>query len=58
MYILESLFTSYTFLPVSQGSIPTEDKSKKHWCGFELHRKVEVVEKYMLVKARSPTILS
>lgn len=38
--------------------IPTEEISKKRWYGFELHRKVEIVEKYTLGEARSPATLS
>lgn len=34
------------------------DKSATRWYGFELHRKVEVVEKYTLGEARSPATLS
>lgn len=34
------------------------DKSVTRWYGFELHRKVEVIEKYTLGEARSPAILS
>lgn len=34
------------------------DKSVTRWYGFELHRKVEVVEKYTLGEARSPATLS
>ncbi|HHR6030557.1 TPA: glycerophosphodiester phosphodiesterase family protein [Providencia alcalifaciens] len=34
------------------------DKSTTRWYGFELHRKVEVVEKYTLGEARSPATLS
>lgn len=34
------------------------DKDNTRWYGFELHRKVEVVEKYTLGEARSPATLS
>ncbi|MTC79459.1 glycerophosphodiester phosphodiesterase family protein [Providencia sp. wls1916] len=34
------------------------DKSATRWYGFELHHKVEVVEKYTLGEARSPATLS
>ncbi|MEX0424534.1 glycerophosphodiester phosphodiesterase [Providencia rettgeri] len=34
------------------------DKATTRWYGFELHRKVEVVEKYTLGEARSPATLS
>ncbi|MBS0917532.1 glycerophosphodiester phosphodiesterase family protein [Providencia rettgeri] len=34
------------------------DKTITRWYGFELHRKVEVVEKYTLGEARSPATLS
>ncbi|HFF8524906.1 TPA: glycerophosphodiester phosphodiesterase family protein [Providencia rettgeri] len=34
------------------------DTTKTRWYGFELHRKVEVVEKYTLGEARSPATLS
>lgn len=34
------------------------DKTTTRWYGFELHRKVEVVEKYTLGEARSPATLS
>ncbi|GAB1439637.1 glycerophosphodiester phosphodiesterase family protein [Providencia sp.] len=38
---------------------PVESKvSDTRWYGFELHRKVEVVEKYTLGEARSPATLS
>ncbi|ELX8380640.1 glycerophosphodiester phosphodiesterase family protein [Providencia vermicola] len=39
-------------------SAPTDRQSKSRWYGFELHRKVEVVEKYTLGEARSPATLS
>ena len=46
-----------------QCSIPTKQPTTKdtlpvRWYGFELHRKVEVVEKYTLGEARSPATLS
>lgn len=41
-----------------QCSTSTEGTSKKRWYGFELHRKVEVIEKYTLGEARSPATLS
>ncbi|EMD1718989.1 glycerophosphodiester phosphodiesterase family protein [Providencia stuartii] len=39
-------------------SISSDAQSKSRWYGFELHRKVEVVEKYTLGEARSPATLS
>ncbi|MDV5227925.1 glycerophosphodiester phosphodiesterase family protein [Providencia manganoxydans] len=41
-----------------QCSTLTEEAPKKRWYGFELHRKVEVIEKYTLGEARSPATLS
>lgn len=47
-----------------QCSLPTDTQSNSaktpadRWYGFELHRKVEVVEKYTLGEARSPATLS
>lgn len=38
-------------------SADSEPKATR-WYGFELHRKVEVVEKYTLGEARSPATLS
>ncbi|MCW2255998.1 glycerophosphoryl diester phosphodiesterase [Providencia alcalifaciens] len=36
----------------------TTEKQSVRWYGFELHRKVEVVERYTLGEARSPATLS
>lgn len=36
--------------------LPTDDKER--WYGLELHRKVEVVEKYTLGEGRSNAVLS
>ncbi|WP_272677320.1 glycerophosphodiester phosphodiesterase family protein [Providencia huaxiensis] len=33
-------------------------ESETRWFGFELHRKIEVVEKYTLGEARSPAVIS
>ncbi|HBO24419.1 MAG TPA: glycerophosphodiester phosphodiesterase [Providencia sp.] len=44
--------------PVAAEQSTTQDTQSVRWYGFELHRKVEVVEKYTLGEARSPATLS
>lgn len=44
--------------PVVAEQPTTQDTQSVRWYGFELHRKVEVVEKYTLGEARSPATLS
>ena len=41
-----------------QCDLPISSERAVRWYGFELHRKVEVVEKYTLGEARSPATLS
>lgn len=52
--LLANSAMSHQCEPPSQAT----EKKATHWYGFELHRKVEVVERYTLGEARSPATLS